>query len=469
MSTPLYRSNLSPEQISQVFKDQQDFFRMGKTFDVSFRRKILKRLKSVLKENEAALLEALAKDLRKPEFEAYASEIGFVYEELNHTLKHLKHWSKPKRVKSPISTWPSRSYVVPQPKGVCLIIAPWNYPFMLLVSPLIAALAAGNTAFLKPAEQTPYTSNLLSQILTENFDQELITVIQGEGQSTIPPLLKAHRFDHIFFTGSTGVGRSIALLAAEKLSPITLELGGKSPAVIDHSANLAVAAQRIAFGKWLNAGQTCVAPDYLLVQRDVKEEFLGLLKACLQDFYPQGALKSTDYTSIIHQKHFDTISGYLDSGELYFGGERDVEHLRIAPTIILDPDLDSPVMTTEIFGPVLPVLTFDFLEEAREIIDRNPNPLAFYLFSADKGNQDYWKKMPFGGGAINNSIVHLANPDLPFGGIGNSGQGAYHGKFGFDTFSHPKAIIKSGTWFDLKQKYPPYSNFALKLIRRLMS
>lgn len=469
MATPLYRSNLSPQQISQLYKDQQDFFRMGKTFDISFRRKTLKHLKQVLKENEAELLKALAADLRKPEFEAYASEIGFVYAEINHTLKNLRAWTKPKSVTSPISTWPSRSYVIPQPKGVCLIIAPWNYPFMLLVSPLIAALAAGNTAFLKPAEQTPHTSNLLCQILTENFDQELITVIQGEGQTTIPPLLKAHRFDHIFFTGSTSVGRSIALLAAEKLSPITLELGGKSPAVIDRTAKLSVAAQRIAFGKWLNAGQTCVAPDYLLVQREVRDEFLALLKASIQSFYPHGALNSADYTSIIHQKHFETICSYLQSGTLYFGGETDAQQLRIAPTILVDPDLESPVMNTEIFGPILPVLTFDFIEEAREIIDRNPNPLAFYLYSSDKANQAYWKKMPFGGGAINNSVVHLANLELPFGGIGNSGQGAYHGKYGFDTFSHPKAIIKSGTWLDLKQKYPPYSNFALQIIRRLMS
>lgn len=466
---PLYRSDFSAEQIAQLFKDQQDFFKMGKTHDLAFRIDRLKKLKSVLKANEEDILEALSKDLNKPAFEAYASELGFVYDELNYTLKHLKGWAKPKRVGSPISSWPSRSYVVPQPKGVCLIIAPWNYPFMLVISPLIAAIAAGNTAFIKPAEQTSYTSNMLAQILTENFDQELICVVQGEGYKVVPALMEAHRFDHIFFTGSTAVGRRIAEMAAQKLSPITLELGGKSPAVIDDTANLKVAAQRIAFGKWLNAGQTCVAPDYLLVQRNIKEAFIAELQSALEQFYPNGALQSENYAAIIHEKHFQKLEKDLQDQTIYWGGKLDAANLKMEPTLVLDPPMDSSLMQEEIFGPILPIISFDFPEEAKEIIEHNPNPLAFYLFSSSKKNQAFWEKLPFGGGAINNAVIHLANPNLPFGGIGSSGMGSYHGKFGFDTFSHSKAIMKSGTWLDLKMKYPPYTTKAFQIIKRLMS
>jgi len=466
---PLYRSDLSSNDLQKIFQDQKDFFRMGKTYELHFRRTQLKKLKSLLKDYEDELLEALAQDFGKPAFEAYASEIGFLHEEINHLLKNLKSWARPKRMPSPLSTWPSRSYSIPQPKGICLIIGPWNYPIMLLLAPMAAALAAGNTVFIKPPEQCPHSSNLICQLLTENFDQELVTVVQGPGHEIIPPLLEQHRFDHIFFTGSTGVGRKIAQLAATKLSPCTLELGGKSPVVIDRSANLKVAAHRIAFGKWLNGGQTCVAPDYVLVQRDVLDSFLEEMKVCIKEFYPQGALKSPDYTAIIHEQHYQKQVEYLEQGELFFGGEQDAENLKIAPTLILEPKLNSPLMTEEIFGPILPILAYDFKEEALEIIERNPNPLAFYLFSKDREIQNYWKQLPFGGGAVNNTIVHLANPRLPFGGIGQSGYGHYHGKYGFDTFSHHKALMKSGTWFDLKQKYPPYSGFAYKLVKWLMS
>ncbi len=466
---PLHRAELSVEEIQTLFQSQKDFFRMGKTHDVKFRIENLRKLKAAIKNREQELLEAMAIDFGKPPFEAFASEVGFVYGEIDHCLRNLKEWSRPKRVHSPISSWPSRSYVIPQPKGVCLIIGPWNYPFMLLIAPLVAAIAAGNTAFIKPPEQCVATSNLVSDMLTETFDQEIVSVIQGEGHLLLPPLLEKIRFDHIFFTGSTAVGRSIAQLAAKKLVPCTLELGGKSPAIIDHTANLKVSAKRIAFGKWLNAGQTCVAPDYLLVERPVLEAFLEELKNALEAFYPKGALKSRDYTAIIHQGHYNRLKSFLDQGSLFFGGETDEERRIIAPTILLDPKLEDPIMQEEIFGPILPVIPFDFAEEAREIIDRNPNPLAFYLFSEDREAINYWKQLPFGGGAINNATIHLANPDLPFGGIGNSGMGNYHGKFGFDTFSHHKALMKSSTWFDLKQKYPPYSLKGFKLLKRIMS
>lgn len=470
MSQPsLLRSDLSPQEIKTLFQSQKDFFRMGKSHEISFRIQNLKKLRQLIADNEEQILEALAADFNKPPFEAFASEIGFIYAEIDHLLKHLKEWARPKRVPSPLSSWPSRSYLIPQPKGTCLIIAPWNYPFQLLLAPMAAALAAGNTVFLKPPEQCVATSNLVCQMLTENFDQELITVIQGEGHKVIPPLLEEFRFDHIFFTGSTAVGRSIAKQAAEKLVPCTLELGGKSPALIDQSADLKVAARRIAFGKWLNAGQTCVAPDYLLVQRSILKDFVEEIKKTLQEFYPQGALASEDYTSLIHESHFKRIASFLEQGELIFGGQQDAEKLRIAPSLILEPSLDSPIMKEEIFGPVLPIIAFDFHEDARAIIDQNPNPLAFYLFTKDKEAEKYWQQLPFGGGAVNNATIHLANPDLPFGGIGNSGNGQYHGKYGFDTFSHHKSIMKTSTWFDLRQKYPPYGEKAYKLVKWLMS
>lgn len=466
---PLYRSDLSDQEIEALYNNQQDFFRMGKTHQLEFRLGVLRKLRKVIAEREDEILKALATDFGKPAFEAYASEIGFIYDEIDHLIKHLKSWAKAKRVPSPLSSWPSRSYIIPQPKGICLIIAPWNYPFQLLLAPMAAALAAGNTVFLKPPEQTPATSNLVSQILSENFDQELVCVIQGDGHKVVPPLMEKFRFDHVFFTGSTAVGRSIARLAAPKLVPCTLELGGKSPALIDKSANLKVAARRIAFGKWLNAGQTCVAPDYLLVERPILEEFLAILKETIEAFYPEGALNSPHYTALIHEPHYQKLISYLQEGELVFGGEKDASKRKLAPSIILEPNLDSPLMQEEIFGPILPILSFDFHEEARQIIDQNPKPLAFYLFTSDKNSEKYWKQLPFGGGAINNTIIHLANPDLPFGGIGNSGYGHYHGKFGFDTFSHQKSIMKTSTWFDLKQKYPPYGEKAYKLVKWLMS
>jgi aldehyde dehydrogenase (NAD+) len=461
--------NPTPDQLKDVFKSQQDFFRLGKCQEIDFRISTLRKLKQHIKAEEGAILMALAKDLGKPQFEAYASEIGLVYEEINHTLKHLKSWAKAKKVKSPLSSWPSKSYVLPQAKGVCLIMGPWNYPFMLIMAPLCAALGAGNTAFIKPAEQCPQTSAIIRRLIEENFDSQHITVLEGDGHIVIPPLLEAYRFDHIFFTGSTLVGRKIAKLAADKLSPCTLELGGKSPAIIDATANLKVSADRIAFGKWLNAGQTCVAPDYLLVQRAIFDDFLEALKTSIRNFYPQGALKSADYSKIINQDRFNTLKAYLEGANIAFGGEYDAANLRMEPTLILEPNMESPLMKEEIFGPLLPLFVYDFKEEAQAIIAKNPNPLALYIFSESREAHKFWTKIPFGGGAINNATVHLANPNLPFGGIGSSGNGNYHGQFGFNTFSHHKALMKTSTWFDFAQKYPPYGDLVYRGIKRLMS
>ncbi len=466
----LNRSDLDDAELAKLFQDQRDFFKMGKTRELDFRFKQLKKLKRVIKEHEAEILYALSQDFGKPPFEAYASEVGFMYEEINLFLKKLKGWAKPKRVSTPLINWPAKSYILSEPKGVCLIIGPWNYPFQLIMAPLVAAIAAGNTAFVKPPEQTPHLSNLLTEMLSAHFDQELITVVQGEGHEIVPRLMNNFRFDHVFFTGSVPVGRAIGEMAAKKLVPATLELGGKSPCIIDDSADFKVAARRIAFGKWLNAGQTCVAPDYLLVHRPAWNEFKDTLIETLKEFYPQGALASEDYTSLINEKRYESIAAYLEEGELIYGGEQDPDSLRIGPSLLLNPPLDGKVMQEEIFGPVLPILVYDFREDAVEIIEQNPDPLAFYLFSTKSMEQEFWqKRIRYGGGAINSAIVHLANPALPFGGIGNSGIGNYHGKYGFQTFSHQKSMMKAGTWLDPKMKYPPFSQGAYKLIRRLMS
>lgn len=468
-STQELKPNFSFDELGELVKSQQDFFTMQGLATLELRISVLKKLKAVIQENEEGFIEALHKDLGKSSFEAYASEIGFIYEELNQALSKIKSWAKPKKVSSPLVSWPSRSYIQPVAKGNCLIIAPWNYPFQLVMGPLIAAIAAGNNCIIKAPEQSAATSALVEQVLHDNFDTEIISVVQGPGKTVVSYLLENFRFGHVFFTGSVPVGRIIAQACAKKLMPVTLELGGKSPAIVDASANLKIAAKRIAFGKWLNAGQTCVAPDYLLVERSVLEEFLAVLKQTIKEFYGDQPFSSQDYGRIINEAQFDRLSAYLKDEEIYFGGETDREQLKIAPTIVLNPAENSALMQEEIFGPILPIIPFDFTSDIFETIERNPNPLAYYHFSENrKLIKQLSNDIAFGGGAINNTIIHLANPKLPFGGVGNSGIGNYHGKFGFDTFSHLKAIMHSATWLDLKQKYPPFGPAIYKAIRWIM-
>ena len=463
------RSTATADSISKIFNAQQKFFESGATLPYKFRRDQLKKLHKVVVDHEAEIIQALKDDFAKPEFETYATEVGFLLEEINFVLEHLKGWMDPERVNTPISSWPSKSYILPHPKGVALVIGPWNYPFQLALAPVVAALSAGNTAIIKPPEQAPATSGLLHKMIAENFDQKLLAVVEGEGHVVVPELIKNHRFDHIFFTGSTGVGRKIAEMAAPHLTPVTLELGGKSPAIIDKTANLKVAAKRIAFGKWVNAGQTCVAPDYLLIHQEVYEKFVKVLKEVINDFYGQDPMDSPSLASLISKSHFETQLEYLKNGKIIFGGKSDHQNLRIEPTLIEDASFDDKVMQQEIFGPVMPLLKFKTIEEAKSIISINPNPLALYVFTKSKKFEDsFIKNIRFGGGAVNNAIVHLSNPELPFGGIGQSGFGTYHGKAGFDVFSHRKGIMKTATWFDSPQKYPPYSKLALRLIRWLM-
>jgi aldehyde dehydrogenase (NAD+) len=462
--------NFSFEQLNSLVKSQQDFFSMEGLVPVENRVRLLKKLKAAIQENENAFLSALQKDLGKSPFEAYVSEIGFIYEELNQAIKNVRKWAKAKNVGSPMLSWPSKSYVLPQAKGNCLIIAPWNYPFQLLIGPLIAAIAAGNNCILKASEQSMATSLLLEKVIHENFDTEIISVVQGSGKTVVNYLLENFRFGHVFFTGSVAVGRIIAEACGKQLMPCTLELGGKSPAIVDASAKLDVAANRIAFGKWLNAGQTCVAPDYLLVDRSILDDFLKQLKATLLSFYGDNPFESPDYGRIINEVQFERLVSYLKDEDVYCGGEYDRTNWKIAPTIILNPNEDSALLQDEIFGPILPVIPYDFPEDIEKIIAKNPNPLAFYHFSEDKKLIDHLStKIAFGGGAINNTVLHLANPNLPFGGTGNSGMGNYHGKYGFNTFSHHKAIMKSASWLDLRRKYPPFGPAVYKALRRVMN
>lgn len=469
LTTPPEIRNFSSDQISEIYNKQRHYFDSGSTRDYRFRKDQLQKLKKLIKNSEAEILQAMKDDFGKSTFEAYASEVGFFYEEVNLTLDKLREWMEPVGVSSPITTWPSRSYYKPVPKGVTLIISPWNYPFNLLMVPLVAAMAAGNTVVVKPPEQTPHISKLLEKLLVQNFDEQYIAVVQGEGKEVVPALINNHRFNHVFFTGSTAVGKKIAEMAAPHLTPVTLELGGKSPCIVDATANIKVAARRIAFGKWLNAGQTCVAPDYLLLHKGIKDEFIKEFEKTTLEFYGKNPLENKDYTSIVNRDRFLALQELMHDGEILFGGQMDEKNLRISPTLIDGVTLDDKIMQEEIFGPLLPILTYTEISEAKRIIAANPYPLSFYVFTKSrKVEKAFIDDVQFGGGAVNNAIVHLANPELPFGGVGTSGFGSYHGKSGFDTFSHEKSIMKSATWFDLKQKYPPYSSFVLRLIKWVM-
>ncbi len=462
--------NTSNGTIDELYRQQREFFDSCATRPYAFRKAQLQKLKEIIRNHQEDILKALKEDFDKPNFESYVSEVGFLFEEIDVKLKKLKKWMSRKKVKTPITSFPSQSYIYYEPKGICLVIGPWNYPFQLLMAPVVAAMAAGNTVVIKPPEQTPHVSQLVGKIISENFDSRYLAVVQGAGHEVVPALMKRHRFDHVFFTGSIAVGKKIAELAAPHLTPLTLELGGKSPAIVDKSANLKVAARRLAFGKWLNAGQTCVAPDYLLVHDEVKDEFTETLIATLDSFYDRRALESEDYASIIDAKQFDRLKKYLGQGNIVFGGKYDEHALRIEPTLMDGVELEDDIMKEEIFGPLLPILSYSTIAEAKRIIARNPYPLALYIFTHDEEvENNLINEVQFGGGMVNNTIVHLSNPHLPFGGIGTSGFGNYHGKSGFLTFSHQKAIMKTATWFDLDQKYPPYSGLGYKLVKRVMS
>lgn len=447
------------------FKEMQAYFSTGATADYNFRKEQLQTLKKAIQKYEQQIMRALYKDLHKSQEEAFTTEIGFLYAEISHALKNLKKWMSKTSVPTPFFLFPSSSTIIREPLGVCLVIAPWNYPFQLLIAPLIGAIAGGNCTVLKPSEMVVHTSVVISEMVTEFFDKRFIAVVEGDGSVVVPQLLTENRFDHIFFTGSIPVGREIAKLAADKLVPVTLELGGKSPCVVDEDADIKLSAKRIVWGKFTNAGQTCVAPDYLLVQEKNKDQLIEEIQSTIKDFYSVEPFKSLDYGRIISEKRLNKLKSYLEEGTVITGGDVNESELYFSPTLMQNISKEASIMKEEIFGPILPIITFKSHEEALAIIQQNPHPLSLYYFGNNKQNEEYFmKNVQFGGGCINNTLVHLANADLPFGGVGNSGVGAYHGKFSFETFTRTKAILKTSTLIDPKVKYPPYKG-KLKLLR----
>jgi aldehyde dehydrogenase (NAD+) len=444
------------ERFGEVIEKQRRYFAGGKTRDLHFRIEALRRLRMVLKQNEAAVYEALERDFRKPPVETFTSEVGLIIHEIDFTLRYLRSWAAPRRVRTNFLNLPGRSVVHAEPYGVALIIGAWNYPLQLLFVPLIAALAAGNCAVVKLPRITVQSSRLAARIITEAFPDEYVAPVEG-GREELKALL-AERFDSIFFTGSSAVGRVVMAAAAKHLTPVTLELGGKSPAIVDSDADLGAAARRIVWGKFYNAGQTCVAPDYVLAHKTVKDALVGEMVRVIGRFYGTDPRRSPDYARIIDDEHFARIAAYLGQGRIITGGVADPGERYIAPTIVDEVSWESPVMQEEIFGPVLPVMTFDDAEHLPGLVARNADPLTLYYFGRDRNRQErVIRSIPFGGGCVNDTVIQLTNPHLPFGGVGASGMGRYHGKAGFDAFSYQKGILKKGNRFDIPLRYPPYA------------
>lgn len=453
--------------VKEIVAAQRKFFETGQTRSIEFRISALKSLRKALIANEDFVLEALNRDLRKSSIESYVTEIGIILYEINYALKNIKNWSKPRKVKTPAAVLPARSQIRPEPYGVALIISPWNYPFNLTFVPLVGAIAAGNCCVIKPSEISEASSDATRKIISETFDEAYITVVEG-GADTAGSLLD-QRFDKIFFTGSPAVGKIVMEKAARHLANISLELGGKNPCIVDKNVNIDVAAKRILWGKLLNAGQTCVAPDYLLVHREIKEELYASLKKWLSAFFPSGQKNSPDLARIINEEHFRRLKNYLAEGTIVAGGDSDEAELFIALTIIELTDHESPLMEEEIFGPVLPVIGYSEPEDLEKIIAHNPNPLALYLFSGSPEVAEHViNRIPFGGGCVNDTIFQIANNNLPYGGRGKSGLGSYQGKYSFEAFSHRKSIVSRGFRFDPGFKYPPFKNSHADFVRKLL-
>ena len=453
--------------IESTVAAQRAYFAQGETLDVAFRKDALRRLRETILSHEAQINAALQQDLGKSPSESYMCEVGMTLSELSYTLGHVDRWARRHSVLTPLAQFHARSFTVHNPYGVVLIMSPWNYPFMLTMEPLIGALAAGNCALLKPSAYAPATSAVIREIVSACFPPEYVAVVEG-GRKENQALLE-QRFDYIFFTGGVTVGREVMRKAAEHLTPVSLELGGKSPCIVDSTAKLDLAAKRLAFGKLLNCGQTCVAPDYLLIDRRVKDDFIALLKKHIAAMAGENALANAQYVHMINRKHYDRVMGLIDPAKVVLGGQGDPETLRIQPTIMDGVTADDAIMQEEIFGPVLPVIAYDSLDEAVGFVNSREHPLALYLFSEDKRTQErFLKSVPFGGGCINDTIIHLATSRMGFGGVGNSGMGSYHGKKSFDTFSHEKSIVDKSTWMDLPVRYMPYSPIKDKLLRMFL-
>lgn len=449
-------------------QQQRQFFESGATRPYAFRKQQLLNLKKAVENHEEEIYAALYADLHKSKEECWVTENGFFMAELKDTLANLKQWMEPEAVPTNLLNLPSSSKVMREPLGVVLIIGPWNYPFQLLFTPLMGALAAGNTVVLKPSEFAPATAAVMEKIIHAVFPPEQVLYVPGDGATVIPAMMNHFAFDHVFYTGSTSVGKIIYKMAAENLVPVTLELGGKSPCIVEADANISIAAKRIAMPKFSNAGQMCVAPDYILVHESKRVQLIEALKKAIPQFYGNDASKEEGYGRIINEKQFNRIVQYLSDGTIVYGGKYDASTLFIEPTILDGVSVDSTIMRDEIFGPILPILSFNSMEEAKAIISKNPNPLAFYIFTGSSAKEQAWlDAVPAGGACVNTATLHLTNPNLPFGGRGFSGTGAYHGKYSFETFSHKKAVMKTPTWFDPALKYPPFTG-KLKLLKWLI-
>ncbi len=450
--------------ISELVQKQRDFFRSGKTFSIEYRLQALKALKSAILRYEERLTAALHTDLGKSQTEAYMCEIGLTLSELGYVQKHLRSWARNRCVATSLANFHAKSFIVQEPYGVTLIMSPWNYPVLLTLQPLIGALAAGNCCVLKSSAYSPETSRVLSDLIGEIFPEEYVAVVQG-GRQENHDLLE-QKFDYIFFTGGVSVGKLVMEKAAQHLTPITLELGGKSPCIIDKTANVRLAARRIVFGKYLNCGQTCVAPDYVLIDKSLKDKFLQFVKEEIKNMYGANPLENPAFGKIVNRKHFDRLLGLIDTEKVFVGGKNDAEKLKIAPTVLDNVTPEDAVMQEEIFGPILPILSINSVDEAYDFVKSRPHPLALYLFTNDKKTERrFLREVPFGGGCVNDTIIHLASSNLPFGGVGESGMGTYHGKKTFETFSHAKSVVKKYQWIDLSLRYLPYTNWKQKLIR----
>lgn len=458
---------MTEQEIKDILQQQNHFFSTGKTIPAEFRLKQLESLKEAMIRHEADLAAALKEDLGKSRMESYMCEIGLTLSELTWMQKHLRSLMRSKRVSTPAAQFAAKSFRSPSPYGTVLIMSPWNYPVLLTLDPLIDAIAAGNTAVVKPSAYAPCTFDVMKTMIEECFPAHYVAVVDG-GRAENQALLQ-QRFDMIFFTGGKTVGREVLRHAAEYLTPVTLELGGKSPCIVDSTAKIRLAAKRIVFGKYLNCGQTCVAPDYILCDKRIRDELITAILAEIEKQFGKEPLKNPNYGKIINEKHFERILGLINGEKLVYGGQSEPESLRIAPTVLNNITWDDAVMGEEIFGPLLPILTFDTLDEALDTVESHPHPLAFYFFSEDKAAQ---KKVldtcRFGGGCINDTIIHLATSDMPFGGVGESGMGSYHGRVGFETFSHYRSIVNKKTWMDLPIRYQKYTRLKEKMMRMFL-
>jgi acyl-CoA reductase-like NAD-dependent aldehyde dehydrogenase len=453
-------------QIKSLIQRQRDFFATGATKSVKFRKEQLAKLKNLISTHERDFIDALHKDLRKHEFEAYATEIGFILIELRKAINNVDKWAKTRTVPTPLFHFNGNSYVQPEPYGVTLIISPWNYPFQLLFAPLVGAISAGNTAVIKPSEFAPATSAIIAKVISENFAPEFIACVEG-GVPESQALLE-EKFDYIFFTGGTNVGRIVYQAAAKHLTPVTLELGGKSPCIVDRDTNIALTAKRIVWGKFVNAGQTCIAPDYILVDKSVKEQLVAKIIEYIKKAYGDDAQRSEHYPRVINQQHHSRLTSYFEEGDILYGGKADADDNYIEPTLLENVKLDSKVMTDEIFGPILPIIEYDNLKDAIEFINKRAKPLALYIFSKDeKKIQKVLAETSAGGVTVNDTLLHIVNPHLPFGGVGDSGIGAYHGQLSFDVFSHMKSVLRRTFLVDDPVRYAPYK-LKLSWLRRLM-